>query len=95
MVLIQHSTVMTLAYDTRTVCAVDTDGGGMIPSELERKLRQWDRGNRRDIPKPRVLYVIPNGANPSGASLVSDVPSYTFCHHARKGFAQILHDALN
>ncbi len=43
----------------------------MVPGELERILREWDSGSRDDVPKPRLLYVIPNGANPSGASLVS------------------------
>ena len=55
----------------------------MLPHELERKLGEWDDGIRDDVPKPRVLYVIPNGANPSGASLVSGVLVFVLFVRAR------------
>jgi len=47
---------------------VSTDSGGMIPSELRRVLDNWDSENKGRR-KPRVLYTIPTGSNPTGGSL--------------------------
>jgi DNA-binding transcriptional MocR family regulator len=42
---------------------VDTDGEGIIPAKLEAVLQEWTSSD-----KPRVLYTIPTGQNPSGAT---------------------------
>lgn len=43
---------------------VDTDGKGLIPSSLEERLNQYSSHPK----KPRVLYTIPTGSNPSGGT---------------------------
>jgi DNA-binding transcriptional MocR family regulator len=43
---------------------VKIDEDGMIPSELENVLKTWTKECR-----PRVMYTIPIGQNPSGATL--------------------------
>lgn len=60
----------SLAYLEPIGCrlvTVPTDGDGLIPEELERTLRNWDEA--MEGPRPRVLYTIPTGCNPTGASL--------------------------
>ena len=53
------------------ILGVDTDHHGMIPQQLRHVLSRWkpsDAQNKSsDIPK--LLYTIPNGVNPTGASL--------------------------
>eukprot|EP00742_Colponemidia_sp_Colp-10_P001881 GILJ01002012.1.p1 GENE.GILJ01002012.1~~GILJ01002012.1.p1 ORF type:complete len:434 (-),score=58.33 GILJ01002012.1:163-1464(-) len=44
---------------------VPTDGGGIIPSAMAQILDNWNSPKA----KPRVLYTIPTGQNPSGATL--------------------------
>ena len=46
------------------LAGVPVDTEGMVPSELERTLSEWAEG-----PKPRVLYLIPHGQNPSGSTM--------------------------
>lgn len=46
---------------------VETDGGGLIPEDLDRVLDSWDESSQGK--KPKVLYTIPNGSNPTGGSL--------------------------
>merc|ERR1712178_53684 len=43
------------------------EDGHLDPSSLRSKLANWSES--RDGPRPRVLYVIPTGANPTGGSL--------------------------
>lgn len=43
---------------------VDTDNAGLQPEKLASVLSQWPASK----PKPRVLYTIPTGSNPTGAS---------------------------
>lgn len=46
------------------VLSIAMDESGLLPDDLDRKLSQWD-----DEPtKPRVLYTIPSGQNPTGAT---------------------------
>lgn len=45
------------------------DGDGLIPAELRLILAEWPVSER---PRPKVLYTIPTGGNPSGASLTQD-----------------------
>ena len=49
---------------------VPTDDLGLNPVELARVLDNWEV--TRDGRKPRVLYTIPTGANPTGASMPLD-----------------------
>eukprot|EP00123_Amoebidium_parasiticum_P001249 comp12292_c0_seq1/m.7123 comp12292_c0_seq1/g.7123 ORF comp12292_c0_seq1/g.7123 comp12292_c0_seq1/m.7123 type:complete len:450 (-) comp12292_c0_seq1:161-1510(-) len=46
---------------------VATDGQGLVPESMEQILTSWD--SRKQGPKPRVLYTIPCGSNPTGASM--------------------------
>lgn len=50
---------------------VETDHHGMIPSSLTSLLSHWPRGEAQkdDCTAPRVLYTIPNGVNPTGATM--------------------------
>lgn len=50
---------------------METDEGGLIPDNLEATLRHWDDSTSYgdDGPRPKVLYTIPTGGNPTGASL--------------------------
>jgi len=50
---------------------VKTDHHGLIPSSLREVLTQWTPGAPEDQqnPVPKVLYTVPNGVNPTGASL--------------------------
>ncbi|KAI8099387.1 pyridoxal phosphate-dependent transferase [Halteromyces radiatus] len=44
---------------------VSTDASGLMPDELQRILQEWPIHEK---PRPRILYVIPSGQNPSGVS---------------------------
>ncbi len=49
------------------VVGVRADGQGLVPESMDDVLRRWDeraRGARR----PRVLYTVPSGQNPTGAT---------------------------
>ena len=46
---------------------IDTDGGGLVPESLAAILSSWDTSKQGK--KPRVLYTIPTGSNPTGATL--------------------------
>ncbi|KAL1841118.1 hypothetical protein VTJ49DRAFT_7396 [Mycothermus thermophilus] len=50
------------------VVGVPMDGEGILPREMERILAEWkpeERGGRR---RPHVLYTVPSGQNPTGAT---------------------------
>ncbi|XP_061525843.1 kynurenine/alpha-aminoadipate aminotransferase, mitochondrial isoform X3 [Phycodurus eques] len=47
---------------------VRSDQHGIIPAALEEVLSRW---NRSDVLRPKVLYTIPNGGNPTGASMTA------------------------
>ncbi|KAI4886304.1 hypothetical protein NFI96_016721, partial [Prochilodus magdalenae] len=47
---------------------VPSDQYGMIPDDLRDILARWDSG-KPDSTTPKVLYTIPNGGNPTGASM--------------------------
>lgn len=51
---------------------IPTDGEGLIPSALAAALDTWETGAHAGTPKPRVLYTIPTGANPSGGTMGLD-----------------------
>ncbi|KAE9377414.1 PLP-dependent transferase [Stipitochalara longipes BDJ] len=44
---------------------IEMDAGGLIPEDLERTLHTWDESRG---PRPTVLYMIPSGQNPTGAT---------------------------
>ena len=46
---------------------VPCDAKGLCPEALEQTLQHWDDA-REGARRPRVLYTIPSGANPTGAS---------------------------
>jgi len=62
----------SLAYlqptGTRLV-GVKCDGQGLIPESLDSILRNWETDQPKNHPRPKVLYTIPTGSNPTGASL--------------------------
>lgn len=47
---------------------IEMDTGGMIPSALESVLANWD-ATARGGPKPKLMYTIPTGSNPTGSTL--------------------------
>jgi aromatic amino acid aminotransferase I len=50
---------------------VETDAFGLVPEDFSRKMAKWD-SLYPGIAKPRVIYTIPTGANPSGGTLSVD-----------------------
>lgn len=60
----------SLAYLEAHGChlhGIPTDGHGLRPDAMADMLDNWERDTNRK--KPRVLYTIPTGSNPTGASL--------------------------
>ncbi|XP_077357696.1 kynurenine/alpha-aminoadipate aminotransferase, mitochondrial [Festucalex cinctus] len=47
---------------------VPSDQHGMIPVALKEVLSRWDPS---DVGRPKVVYTIPNGGNPTGASMTA------------------------
>ncbi|KAJ3503955.1 hypothetical protein NLJ89_g8202 [Agrocybe chaxingu] len=47
---------------------VETDAYGICSSSLRKTLEQWPKGK----PKPKVLYTIPYGCNPTGVTATTD-----------------------
>jgi aromatic amino acid aminotransferase I len=84
-------TVLTEAYTFATaletispqgimVAGVKMDDQGLIPDEMDKVLSSWDaesRGSR----KPHVLYTVPSGQNPTGATQGAERRQaiYTIC----------------
>ncbi|KAI8641796.1 pyridoxal phosphate-dependent transferase [Parasitella parasitica] len=63
---------------------VPTDGFGIVPEELEKMLANWPQSNpsgKKDQPRPRCLYTIPCGGNPTGstATLERKQAVYNIC----------------
>lgn len=52
---------------------VPSDQYGMIPAALKEVLSRWDPSDvhKPDSTAPKVLYTIPNGGNPTGASMTA------------------------
>ncbi|MBN3326155.1 AADAT protein, partial [Atractosteus spatula] len=53
---------------------VPSDEHGMIPKALKEIISKWslDEVGKPDSPIPKVLYTIPNGGNPTGASMTTE-----------------------
>lgn len=47
------------------VAGIQMDDEGLLPEELDARLQSWDVAGG---PKPRVLYTIPSGQNPTGVT---------------------------
>ncbi|KAH9994164.1 PLP-dependent transferase [Xylariaceae sp. FL0662B] len=50
------------------VFGVPMDAQGLRPDELDRILSTWDESARAGARKPSVLYTVPSGQNPTGAT---------------------------
>lgn len=44
---------------------IKVDGEGLIPEDLNKVLEEWDE-EKRGFRRPRVLYTVPTGQNPTG-----------------------------
>ena len=51
-----------------------TDHNGMIPDSLEEIMSRWkpEDAKHSECRIPKLVYTIPNGVNPTGASLTLD-----------------------
>ncbi|KAL1636867.1 Aromatic/aminoadipate aminotransferase 1 [Neofusicoccum ribis] len=47
---------------------VEMDDQGMLPANLRDTLENWDQAARGGAPRPFLLYTIPTGQNPTGAT---------------------------
>jgi len=54
-----------------TSMPVKTDDHGLVPSALEQVLDEWDV-THPGKPKPKAIYLIPSGSNPTGVTLALD-----------------------
>lgn len=52
------------------VWGAEMDGEGIVPARLDEMLAAWDAdGSRHGAKKPHVLYTVPSGQNPTGATM--------------------------
>ncbi|KAI4907392.1 hypothetical protein J4E90_009421 [Alternaria incomplexa] len=49
------------------VCGVPIDNEGLLPDEMDSLLTNWDQ-TARGARKPHILYTVPTGQNPTGAT---------------------------
>ena len=47
------------------------DGNGIIPEYMDKVLGDWDEG-KRGKKRPKVLYTIPTGQNPTGSTMTAE-----------------------
>ncbi|KAF7723145.1 hypothetical protein EC973_002327 [Apophysomyces ossiformis] len=59
---------------------VSTDADGLVPESLEKVLAEWE--STKGQPRPRVLYTVPSGGNPTGATVPYERKKqiYDICH---------------
>ena len=71
-VLTESYTFSTAAETARPLGAtwvgVDVDAEGLLPSSLDSILANWDPRQHNNKPKPFLLYTVPSGQNPTGAT---------------------------
>ena len=71
-VLTESYTFSTAAETARPLGAnwvgVDVDAEGLVPSSLDFILTNWDPRTHKNKPKPFLLYTVPSGQNPTGAT---------------------------
>ncbi|ESO92952.1 hypothetical protein LOTGIDRAFT_202579 [Lottia gigantea] len=69
--LVQNPTYATMIYIVQpigaTVIGVESDKDGIISSKMEELLENWEQ-HHKTARRPRVLYCVPTGDNPRGAS---------------------------
>ncbi|GHJ84349.1 hypothetical protein NliqN6_0751 [Naganishia liquefaciens] len=51
--------------------SIKVDGEGLIPEDLNKVLEEWDE-EKRGFRRPRVLYTVPTGQNPTGATMLAE-----------------------
>lgn len=49
-------------------CGVKMDDEGLVPADMDRILSTWDPSKWNGSPRPKVLYTVPTGQNPTGAT---------------------------
>lgn len=49
-------------------CGIKMDDEGLMPTDLDRILSTWDPSKWNGSPKPKVIYTVPTGQNPTGAT---------------------------
>ncbi|KAK4451614.1 Aromatic/aminoadipate aminotransferase 1 [Podospora aff. communis PSN243] len=75
----RHDAILTEEYSFSTavetamplgipVFGVPMDAEGLLPSALDSILTNWDPHQRKGARKPHVLYTVPSGQNPTGAT---------------------------
>jgi aromatic amino acid aminotransferase I len=52
--------------------AIKIDGDGIVPSDMERILSTWNPDEHGGRSRPRLLYTVPVGQNPTGSLLSTD-----------------------
>ncbi|KAJ9120739.1 hypothetical protein QFC22_002670 [Naganishia vaughanmartiniae] len=50
--------------------SIKVDGEGLIPEDMNKVLQEWDE-EKRGFRRPRVLYTVPTGQNPTGATMLA------------------------
>ena len=51
------------------VIGVEMDNEGLLPESMDAILSNWDPKERNGVRKPHVLYTVPSGQNPTGATM--------------------------
>lgn len=51
------------------VVGVAIDDEGLLPESMDDILSNWDQTKRNGVRKPHVLYTVPSGQNPTGATM--------------------------
>ena len=71
-ILTEEYTFSTAAETVRPMgvqcVGVKMDEEGLLPSDLDRILSNWDPSAHKNAPKPWLLYTVPSGQNPTGAT---------------------------
>ena len=71
-ILAEEYTFSTAAETARPMgvkcIGVKMDKEGLLPSHLDSLLTHWDLSAHDDSPKPSLLYTVPSGQNPTGAT---------------------------
>ena len=71
-ILTEEYTFSTAAETARPMgvqcVGVQMDAEGLLPSHLDSLLSDWDPAAHNNAPKPWLLYTVPSGQNPTGAT---------------------------
>ncbi|WWC89986.1 uncharacterized protein L201_004916 [Kwoniella dendrophila CBS 6074] len=60
-----------LPYECKTV-PIKMDKEGMLPEHLEKVLSEWNEEERGGKKRPHIMYTIPTGQNPTGATMEAE-----------------------